>query len=346
LEFFVSYNNIHKDLAGKIGKLLENAGQIPFLAHDDIKPTEPWEKEIMKRLDTCTALVAVITPNFGGSAYANQEVGFIMGRGKLVIPLRLGESELPGFVKSSQAISTVETKLDDAIGKVVRTAEERFRVSYVRPKTYTSVAELVDARLEQRRESYWRASVSPQGGLGVIPKSNAADKWVSEVQNRPTLLTYLESKPTSKGWTFKSQGARYAELTDQGEFCYGSSIQKREKVYMEKGIQILSQSIDYTMKVVQQFKLNTVHPTNTYAQLKLGLAHGLSLETEPVDSMPGDPHATDQEEVLEYGTLTLEDWQRDPKPFLEQIAIQFCRNFGISLEEKLAKSLVASSMSR
>src|SRR5438094_10546848 len=92
LEIFVSYSHKDKELAGKIGKLLDKAGQTPFLAHDDIKPTEDWEEEIMKRLDTCSALVAVITPNFVGSAYANQEVGLTMGRGKTVIPLRLGES--------------------------------------------------------------------------------------------------------------------------------------------------------------------------------------------------------------------------------------------------------------
>lgn len=354
MEFFVSYSHKDKELAGRIGRLLEKAGQTSFLAHDDIKPTEDWEEEIMRRLESCSALVAVITPNFVGSAYANQEVGFTMGRGKLVIPLRLDESELPGFVKSSQAIPAVETKLDDAVRKTVQTAEEKSRANYVRPKRYTSVAELVDARLAQRREPYWRASVSPQGGLSMIPKANASDKWVSDIQNRPRLLTYLESKPTSKGWTFTSKGARYAELTDQGEFCYGSGIQKGEKVYMEKGIQILSQSIEYAMEVIQKFKLNPPHaplqpanPTTTYAQLKLGRAHGLSLEVEPVGSMwEGEQHVTDQEEILEYGTLTLEDWKKDPKPFLEQIAIQFCRNFGISLEEKSATSLVALALGR
>jgi len=344
LEFFVSYNNADKELAGKIGKLLDRAGQTPFLAHDDIKPSADWEEEILKRLNTCTALVAVVTQNFRGSAYANQEVGFIMGRGKPVIPLRLADSELPGFVKSAQAIPTSEARLADAIGKIVQTAEEKIKANYVRPKTFTSVAELVDTRLEQRREPYWRASVSPQGGLGMIPKSNPSDKWVSDVQNRPQLLMYMESKPTSKGWTFTSKGARYAELTDQGEFCYGSSIQRGERPYMEKGIQILGQSIEYAMRVIQRFNLDTAHPTPTYPQLKLGRAQGLSLETEPVDSMSDEPHITDQEEVLEYGTLTLEDWNKDPKPFLEQIAIQFCRGFGISLEDKVAKSLVVSAL--
>jgi len=351
LEIFVSYSHKDKELAGKIGKLLDKAGQTPFLAHDDIKPTEDWEEEIMKRLDTCSALVAVITPNFVGSAYANQEVGFTMGRGKTVIPLRLGESELPGFVKSSQAVPALETKLNDAVGKIIQTAEDKAKANYVRPKNYTVVSELVDARLEQRREPYWRASVALQGGMGAIPKSNASNKWVSDVQNRPDLLTYMESKPTAKGWTFSSQGARFAELTEMCEFCYGFSIHKGEKAYMQKGIEILSQSIEYTMKVIQQFKLGPpqtllppANPTNTYAQLKLGRTHGLSLQVEPADNMWGEPHTTDQEEVLVYGTLTLEDWQKDPEPFLEQITTQFCWNFGISLEEKDTKSLVASAL--
>ena len=98
------------------------------------------------------------------------------------------------------------------------------------------------------------------------------------------------------------------------------------------------------MRVIQRFNLDTAHPTPTYPQLKLGRAQGLSLETEPVDNMGDEQHITDQEEVLEYETLTLEDWEKDPKPFLEQITTQFCWNFGVSLEEKDTKSLVASAL--
>lgn len=348
MDFFISYNTKDKVLAGRVGKLLEREGQKPFLAHDDIRPTEDWENEILQHLDTCNVLIALITPNFSGSDYANQEVGIIMGKGKLVIPLRLDESHLPGFIKSSQAIPASEASLDNAVTKAIQTAEERVKAAFVRPRNITSASGVIDARLEQRNEPYWRVSVSPQGGYSSIPKTGNSDKWVLDVQNLPQLLTYMQGKPMSNGWTFTSNGPRFAELTEQGEFSYGFSIGNTKQVSIQKGIQLLSESIGYVIKLMDHFNLKSQTPGIwVYPQLKLGRSEGLSLS---IALNPGasdeESNVTDREEVMEGGVVSKDEWQKDQRSSIERIIIQFSRSFGISLDDLTARILVTAVLAK
>jgi hypothetical protein len=344
LEFFVSYNSKDKEVAGTVGRLLEKHGHTPFLAHDDIKPSEKWEQEILRHLDTCNALIAVIAPNFVGSDYANQEVGIIMGKEKLIIPLRLDDSEFPGFINSSQAISTSEDRLDGAVAKAIRTAEDKLKIAFVRPSNVTSPTELVDARLKQRNEPYWLVSVKPQGGHGMIPKTGLVDKWITDSTNLPVLMTWMQSRPTANGWTFISNGPRFAELTADCEFCYGTAMRSDETVWMQKGIQILSQMTSFVGRVMEKFDIKAPMPSYIYPVLKLGRAQGLTLSIEVVPNALGERHATDEEEVVVQQSVLLDDWRKNPKPFLERMVTQFCRSFGISLGEEYATILVASAL--
>ena len=73
-----------------------------FVAHDDIEPTKQWESEIERALRTTDALAAIISPDFAESLWCDQEVGFAIGRGKLIVPLCTGA--IPhGFMGKYQA---------------------------------------------------------------------------------------------------------------------------------------------------------------------------------------------------------------------------------------------------
>ncbi len=333
-----------KALAGQIGRLLDKRGQTAFLAHDDIKPTVKFELEIMRRLETCTALVAVITPNFTQSSYANQEIGFALARGKPVIMLRFDKGELPGFVKSTQAINTSEIALDGDIEKVIETAEENLRVNYTRPKNFTFCAEVIDSRLEQRREPYWRVTVRPGGAYSFIKKSNETDKWFSQSSNLSESLMYMETRTTPRGWTFTGTESRFGELTDTGDFCYGRSIHRGEQVDVQTGVLMLTRSVEWALKVYQKFGFNSQQFGPIYAELKLGRAHGQKLSVQRAFAPWEEDHTTDEAEVVEGKNLTLDNWLMDWKTPIELIIIQFCRSFGISLEAASAKKLVAPAL--
>jgi hypothetical protein len=285
----------------------------------------------------------VVAPNFRGSDYANQEIGFAMGRGIPVIPLKLPNSELPGFVKSSQAIITPQENLDDAVAKIIQTAEDKLKDSYVRPTSVSSLAELIDSRLEQRREPYWRVLVRPQTQYGFIPKSSESDKWFSQSPVRPEILTYMDAKPTPQGWSFVSNTGRIAEVLASGDFCYGRPFRSNEPAYIQTAIRILGWSIQYELTVYQSFKLNPQQQqVGVVAELKLGRCRGLKLEIEEAPSPWGETHTTDQNEVVEEKSLPLSEWLKDFRTPIESMIVQFCRSFEISLEDSTAKKLVSS----
>jgi hypothetical protein len=73
-----------------------------FVAHKDIAPTREWQEEIELALNTCDALIALLTPGFHKSFWTDQEVGFAMGRGLLAVAIRLGDDPY-GFISRLQA---------------------------------------------------------------------------------------------------------------------------------------------------------------------------------------------------------------------------------------------------
>jgi len=87
---FLSHVSKHKIAVSKLKGELELHGVAPFVAHEDIEPTFEWEHEIELALRSMHALVALITPDFHGSSWTDQEVGWAFGRGLLVVPVRLG----------------------------------------------------------------------------------------------------------------------------------------------------------------------------------------------------------------------------------------------------------------
>lgn len=60
------------------------------MAHEDIEPTQEWQREIEHALRSMDALLALLTSDFHESDWTDQEVGVAMGRGVPLIAVRLG----------------------------------------------------------------------------------------------------------------------------------------------------------------------------------------------------------------------------------------------------------------
>jgi len=96
---------------------LKNYAISAFVAHEDIEPTFEWQSEIEKALFSMDALVAILTPGFQESRWTDQEVGFALGRGILVVPLRKGLDPY-GFIGKVQGIQA-DGKTVGQIGELV-----------------------------------------------------------------------------------------------------------------------------------------------------------------------------------------------------------------------------------
>lgn len=90
LKLFISHISAHKDVAENLKVRLASFGISAFVAHSDIEPAKEWQDEIESALQTMDALAAILTPGFHESRWTDQEIGFALGRGLFVIPLRYG----------------------------------------------------------------------------------------------------------------------------------------------------------------------------------------------------------------------------------------------------------------
>jgi TIR domain len=100
---FISHVSASKVAAHRLKEALARYQIAAFVAHDNVEPTKEWQSEIESALRTMDALVAMITPGFLESRWCDQEVGFALGRGKLVVSLRI-DADPHGFLARSQGL--------------------------------------------------------------------------------------------------------------------------------------------------------------------------------------------------------------------------------------------------
>jgi hypothetical protein len=102
---FISHTSANKVRAHALKQALTEYHIAAFVAHDDIVPTKEWEAEIERALRTTDALAAIMTADFVESRWCDQEVGFVFGRGKLIIPL-CSDTIPHGFLGKYQRLLT------------------------------------------------------------------------------------------------------------------------------------------------------------------------------------------------------------------------------------------------
>lgn len=101
---FLSHVAAHKVAVAKLKVELQVRGISAFVAHEDITPSLEWQNEIELALRSMHALAALLTPDFHPSNWADQEVGFALGKGVLVVPVRMGTDPY-GFIGKVQGLS-------------------------------------------------------------------------------------------------------------------------------------------------------------------------------------------------------------------------------------------------
>lgn len=113
---FISYSTKDSNLAERIKGKLEGRQYPCFLSGDDLKADDDWHKEIWEKLRTCHAFVGLVTPDFIGSVFCQQEVGAALAFDKpRLLILRKGVSKPPGFAarfqkcKANKLLETLDT---------------------------------------------------------------------------------------------------------------------------------------------------------------------------------------------------------------------------------------------
>ena len=100
---FLSHKAEYKKPTSKLKECLGKYGIACFVAHEDIEPTEEWQREIEYALQSMDGMVALLTGDFHNSKWTDQEVGIALGRGVPVIAVCL-EQDPYGFIGKRQGL--------------------------------------------------------------------------------------------------------------------------------------------------------------------------------------------------------------------------------------------------
>lgn len=115
---FISHVTTFKQRATALRQKLSRYYISGFVAHEAIDPGELWQREIKAALKSMHAMVALLTPDFHESRWTDQEIGWALGSGVHVLPVRRG-SDPYGFIGEVQGVQ--------GYGKTVsKVAEEIF----------------------------------------------------------------------------------------------------------------------------------------------------------------------------------------------------------------------------
>ena len=148
---FLSHQHANRFFVGQVKTLLaDRFGVDAFVAHDDIAPSKEWRSVVKVALRSCHALAAFLDGNFHASQWCDQEVGWAIGRGVPIIPIRERATDRKvvgpgGFLDEHQDV-LVEPGHDERPSPWTA-AEGIFRVLVTDPRTRESVgvAALVEA---------------------------------------------------------------------------------------------------------------------------------------------------------------------------------------------------------
>ena len=121
---FISYATADKKYGAAVKETLDGIGIKSFLAHDDLKVSEEWQKRIIAELKQCRIFIPLLSEAFKASDWCGQETGFYVKHRQstvLIIPLSIDKTNPYGFISHIQRQPIPSTGIDpqtivDAIG--------------------------------------------------------------------------------------------------------------------------------------------------------------------------------------------------------------------------------------
>lgn len=101
---FISHLAKDREAATRLRDCLAPLRICGFVAHEDVQPTAPWQDELHRALTTMDAFLAVHSDGYATSTWAQQEVGFALGRSTQIISFKLSDEAPAGFIAGEQAL--------------------------------------------------------------------------------------------------------------------------------------------------------------------------------------------------------------------------------------------------
>ena len=123
---FLSYSSKDKEKAEEIQGKLDLFGIDVFVSYDDIGAGEEWYKVIVKNIRERECFVPLISENYHGANYTEQEFGMAMAMNKKIIPITYDRTDPVGFGAVYQCRQLEpETSIRELIESITNTQQGR-----------------------------------------------------------------------------------------------------------------------------------------------------------------------------------------------------------------------------
>lgn len=105
---FISYSRVDTDFVVKLAKELRKEGVDLWLDQIDIGPGDRWDKAVQKALKECHSLLIIYSPDSVASENVLDEVYYVLGEKRKVIPVLYKNCDIPFRLKRLQYIDFTE----------------------------------------------------------------------------------------------------------------------------------------------------------------------------------------------------------------------------------------------
>ncbi len=85
----ISYRTAHRAAADELYAELESAGLSPWMDYRGIEPGVQWRDELLRQVRSCSAFIALLTPDYVESEHCRMEIFIARSRGCVVLPVVL-----------------------------------------------------------------------------------------------------------------------------------------------------------------------------------------------------------------------------------------------------------------
>lgn len=115
---FITHISKDKDKATSLRDALKTHKIEAFVAHEDIKPSEDWQIEIERALQTMDFFISIHTNGLSESFWCQQEIGYAACRNVKIIPIKFDEDP-QGFIGKIQALARRKKSAETVAKEIV-----------------------------------------------------------------------------------------------------------------------------------------------------------------------------------------------------------------------------------
>ena len=217
---FLSYSHKNGKLAHEVKLALEKFKIHGFLAHDDIRVSERWKREIRKHFRDCDLFIPILTDAFTKSDWTDQECGLALGHGKKIVPLKVDQGPY-GFLGAYQAIilneddptrtcwKIAESLVSDTkLGRAIRIgaiAAFLGNSSFDETVRYTSALLKMQPFSTQQIEEIIKGSTRNRNIYGCFRVQPELQRFIKENESRISKITAAKFRKAVELWNDTSR---------------------------------------------------------------------------------------------------------------------------------------------